>query len=477
MNTLPMRSLSFFLLFLVCTSSQAQQAWTLQQCVQRAEEQNLALQNARLDHDLALMNQNRTKWDLLPDLNGAATHGYNYGRVIDRFTNTFATDEVRTNNFYLSSNLDLFNGLRKQNTIKQAGVDVDAASKGIEATMNDVRLNVVQAFLDVLSLRERIAAAEAQAEYTKLQISRTDALVEGGRVARAELLTLNSQLAQEEYTATDLHSQHDQRLFALGRSMQLQADELRTFDIVAPMIDDLDVASPSLGTDQVLEKVIKTNPAYKQAELQVLSAEKSVTIAKAGLIPSLSFNGSLGTGYSGRNYRQVGDVIVNDPVPIGATATGETVYAPDFSFNTELVPFGAQLDQNFNQSIGFTLNVPIFNNMRNKFTIDQAKVQQEKARNYTLQVRNDLQGNVLDALVMQRSAYKQYLAAEKAVEAGTLALEYAQDRFDQGVITSIELSNAKNMLNRSTADQITAKYQYVMATKYLDILQGIPVSL
>ena len=455
----------------------AQQAWTLQECVQRAEERNLAILNARLDMDIAGKNQTRAKWNLLPDLNGGATHGYNYGRVIDRFTNTFATDEVRTNNFYLSSNVDLFQGFSKQNSIKQAGIDIEAATKGMEASMNDVRLTVVQAFLDVLGLRERISAAETQVENTKLQISRTDALVEGGRVARAELLTLQSQLAQEEYTATDLHSQHDQRLFALGRDMQLEPAELRTFDIVAPTLNDADIVAPALSTDQILDNVIRTNPAYAQAELQVKSAEKSVAIAKAGIIPSLSFNGSLGSGFSGRNVQQVGDVVVNDPVPIGATASGETVFAPDYSINTALVPFGKQLDQNFNQSIGFQLNIPIFNNMRNKYQIDQAKVQHEKARNYTLQVRNDLQGNVLDALVMQRSAYKQYLAANKAVEAGTLALQYAQDRFDQGVITSIELSTSKTTLNRSTADLIRAKYQYLMATKYLDILQGVPVTL
>jgi outer membrane protein TolC len=84
---------------------------------------------------------------------------------------------------------------------------------------------------------------------------------------------------------------------------------------------------------------------------------------------------------------------------------------------------------------------------------------------------------VLDALVAQRAAYRQFESATKAVDAGTLALEYAQERFAQGIITSIELSTAKAQLNRNQAEQINAKYQYVMASKYLDILQGIPVTL
>jgi len=162
---------------------------------------------------------------------------------------------------------------------------------------------------------------------------------------------------------------------------------------------------------------------------------------------------------------------------VGATAGGEAVYAPNISYRTELTPFSTQLDQNLNQSIGFNLIFTLFNNMRNRYAVQQARVQQEKSRNNMANLRNDLQRNVLDALVQQRSAHRQFLAASKAVESGALALEYAQERFDQGVITSIELNTTKTALNNSTADLINAKYQYLMATKYLDILQGIPVTL
>jgi len=472
-----MRIATFFIPLLLGTGAMGQQAWTLQQCIARADERNLAVLNAALDAELAGENQERTYWDLLPDLNGAATHGYNYGRVIDRFTNTFATDRVRTNNFFLSSQVDLFRGFSKQNTIKQAGFDAEAAMKGIEAARNDVRVSVVQSFLNVLGLRERIAAAEAQAANTREQIERTRALVEAGRIARAEQLTLEAQLAQEEFNVTDVQNQHDQQLLVLARTMQLEANEMAQFDIVAPAISDLEVVAPTASQQQVLENVLRSHPAYAQAELQERSAEKSVAIAQAGRIPSLTLNGSLGTGYSGRDIRTVGEPIIGDPVVVGATASGEAVLAPNISFNTELTPFNAQLDQNLNQSVSFTLNIPIFNNMRNRYAVQQARVQHAKVRNNVVSLRNDLQRNVLDALVQQRSAHRQFLAASKAVESGTVAMQFAQERYDQGVITVIELNSAKTMLNTSTANLINAKYQYLMASKYLDILQGIPVTL
>lgn len=455
----------------------AQQAWTLEQCVKRAEERSLSVLNAQLDAELADKTKDQGYWSLAPDLNGGATHGYNYGRVIDRFTNTFANDRVRTNNFFLSSTLSLFEGFRKQSVIRRNEVDAKAARLGIDAARNQARLESVQAFLDVVALRERKAAAEAQAASTREQIARTQALVEAGRLARADLLAIESQLAQEEFSIVDLGNQADQRMLALGRALQLEPQEMLSFNIQAPAITGLRITEPTADPAEVLANVLRSNPSFAQAEAQAQSAEKGIGIARSGSMPTLGLSGSVGTGYSGRNFQQVGEPIIGDPVVIGSTLGGDLVYAPTFNVNTELTPFGKQLDQNLNQSLLFQLNVPIFNQMQNRLSIDRARVQHERARNSLVAVRNDLQRNVLDAIVAQRSAYKQFLAAQKAVDAAALNEAYATERLAQGAITSMELATIKATVNRSQADLIAAKYQYLMAQKYLEILQGMPVAL
>jgi outer membrane protein len=250
-----------------------------------------------------------------------------------------------------------------------------------------------------------------------------------------------------------------------------------SFSIQAPAIGALRVTEPTADPSDVLANVLRSNPSFAQAEEQVASAEKGIGIARAGAMPTLGVSGSLGTGYSGRNLQQVGDPILGDPVVIGSTLGGDLVYAPTYRFNTELTPFGKQLDQNFNQSLLFQLNVPLFNQMQNRLAIDRARVQHERARNSLTAVRNDLQRNVLDAIVAQRSAYKQFMAAERAVEAAALNEAMAQERYAQGASTAFEVATVKAALNRTQADLIAAKYQYLMAQKYLDILQGQPVSL
>ncbi|MBL0045738.1 MAG: TolC family protein [Flavobacteriales bacterium] len=471
-----MRSSIILFAVLLFAEANAQQKWTLEQCVQRAEDKNLTVRDAQLNAELADRTHDQAFWSFLPNLNAGGTHGYNYGRVIDRFTNTFATDRVRTNNFWLNSDLAIYQGGRVRNTYKQTQLDELAAAKGLEASRNDVRVEVVRGYLNVLGLRERITAAEAQAANSREQITRVQALVDAGRSARGELLDINAQLASEEYTVTDLQNQHDQALLQLGQALRLEPNEMNGFDIATPQIGNLVMAQPVAKEDDVLGTVLATNPAYAQSELNAQSAEKGVTIARSGMLPSLGFNASVGTGYSGRNFETVGEPIISEQ-PIGATETGEIVYAPSFDFATQTRPFGKQLDDNLNESISFTLSVPIFNNKQNSLAADRARIQHEQAKNRQESQRLSLQRDVQNALVAQRNAFRQYESARKSVEASEGSLGFAQERFTQNVITAIELNTAKVRVQQATADLINAKYSYLMAQKSLDILQGLPLTL
>jgi outer membrane protein len=458
-------------------SVMAQQPWTLEQCMKRAEERNLDLRNAALDADLASKAHEQAYWSFLPNLNGAATHGYNWGKTIDQYTNTFATDRVRTNNLYLSSDVTLFQGGRKHQELKQAKLNEQAAQKGLEAVRNDIATAVVRAYLDLLGLREQQRSAEDQAAATRDQSAVTQALLDAGRVARADLLDIQSQLAQEEYTVVDLQIQAEKAKLTLAQLMQLTGPEMAGFDIEAPAIGELAVAEPTATEEEVLRKVIAVDPGYAQVDLNARSTEHAIAIARSSALPSVSFNASLGTGYSGRNFETVGEPVPDGSILIGATEDNVPVYAPSFSQNTRVKSFSQQLNDNLNESVGFTLSVPIFNNMGNRYAADQARIQHEKAKNAVEAERNILEVDVQNALTAQRGAYKQYASAKLAVDASTEALRLANERYAQQAITVTDLNVAKARLQQATSQLINAKYTYLMAEKSLDILQGLPVTL
>lgn len=472
-----MRTQLAFLLIPLGLSVQAQTPMTLQQCLVQALAKNPDIRNATLDADLADKAHDQAYWSFLPNLNGAATHGYNWGKTIDQYTNTFATDRVRTNNFYLSSDVMLFQGLRKQNTLKQTDLDEQAAGKALEAMRNDVSTSVVRAYLDLLGLQEQVRAAEIQANASKDQQANTQALYDAGRVARADLLDMEAQLAQDQYTVEDLKIQAEKAKLSLAQLMFLGTDELGSFEVVAPSIGDLAITEPTATVQEVLAKVVASNPAYAQADLSMQSADRGIAIARANALPSLSFNASLGTGYSGRNYEPVGPQLLNGYYEIGTTQGGEAVYAPIYGQATQVKSFSQQLNDNLNESVGFTLSVPIFNNMANKYATDRARVQYEQAKTTLDKQRNALQVDVQNALTAQRGAYRQYISAKLAVDASEEAVRMANERYAQHAITATDLNVAKARLQKSTSQMINAKYNYLMAEKALDILQGQPVNL
>ena len=403
-------------------------------------------------------------------------HGYNWGKTIDRYTNTFAEERVRTNNFYLSSDVVLFEGGRKQNELKQADLNEQASVKALEASKNNIRTETVRGFLNVLGLRERIRSADLQAGLTREQITRIQAFVDAGRTARTELLDLQAQLASEEYTLIDLQNQTDLALLQLGQLLHLEPAEMHGFDVEAPAISALAIAEPTANEDDVLRNVLATNPAYAQADLNMQSAERDVNIARSGLLPNLSFNASAGTGYSGLNTETVSSTLTGQD-EIGVTSTGDPVYVPHYEYVTRTRDFGAQLEDNLNKSVTLTLNIPIFNNKRNSYLVDQARVRHEEAKNKLENQQFSLQRDVQNALTSQRGAFRQYQSAQASIDASQEALRYAQERYERGVITALDLTTAKTRVDRATADGINAKYTYLMAQKSLDILQGLPLTL
>ncbi|MEO7082472.1 MAG: TolC family protein [Flavobacteriales bacterium] len=472
-----MRSIPILLALLWALGAVGQQAWTLEQCMTRAQERNLDLHNAAMDLELASQAHEQAYWSFLPNLNGAATHGYNWGKTIDQYTNTFATDRVRTNNLYLSSDVMLFQSGRKHKELKRSALDQQAADKALQAYRNDISTAVVRAYLDLLGMREQIRAAQDQATSTRQQSTITQDLLDAGRVARADLLDIQAQLAQEEYNAESLKIQAEKSKLTLAQLMQLTPDELKNFDVAAPAISEMTLVEPTATDEEVLAKVVATNPAYAQADLSMQSAEYGIGITRSMGLPSVSFNASLGTGYSGRNLEPVGNPSPNGSILIGATETGEPVFAPNYSQDTQVKSFSQQLKDNMNESVGFTLSIPIFNNMQNRYATDQARIQYDRAKNDLEKRRNVLQVDVQNALTAQRGAYRQYISAKLAMDAAEESLRMANERFTQQAITATDLNVAKSRLQQSTSQLINAKYTYLMAEKSLDILQGIAVNL
>ena len=448
--------------------------WTLEDCIQYAWENNLQVKQQQLSTQLSKLQYDQSIDNFFPSINGQATHVYNYGQTLDLYTNQFASNRVQSNNFGVSANAVLFNGLQQLNTLKQKKIDFLASKYDLEQMKNDIALTLATAYLQVLYNIELLEVAKGQLEITKQQVERTRKLVEAQTLARGNLLTIEAQQASEEMSVVSAQNQLDLAYLTLAQMLDLPS--AAGFEIQKPALTLPDASALLVGPDVIYTKSLETQPGIKSAELKVHSAEKSIAIAKGAMSPSLTISGSWATGYSGAS-NEISDITLGDPVVIGYTASLEEVYGPSYNYTYRVKPFGDQISDNQNKSIGIYLNVPIFNRWQVQTAIKSAKIQYQMADLSYQTTKMNLNKTIQQAHADARAALQRYEAAVKSVEAYEEAFKYTQQKYDVGLLNSLDYNDAKNKLVATRSDLLQAKYEYVFRLKVLDFYQGKNLTL
>jgi outer membrane protein len=477
---MPKLILNFFLFFVLTARLMAQEvsgALTLEQCVDVALKNNIQIKQTELNNDLAKSNLLQSEAALLPSLNASASHSYNIGRTIDRFTNQFANAQVLSQNFGLSSDVTLFGGWQNVNTIHQNRFNLLASKFDAEKMRNDVSLNVATAYLQVLFAMESVENARNQLGVTNLQVQRTQKLVEAGAAAKGNLLSLQSQAATEELALTN--SENELNIAYLSLAQLLNLSNTDNFSIVKPQLNITEQLNLESTPAQIYNTAVSSRPEIKSAEFKLKSAEKGVAIAKGGISPQLRFSASYGTGYSGLSQRLVTMPAFQGYTPNGDfTSSGDTVYSPYFSNAvTEKTPYVDQYQNNVNKSFGFFLTVPLFNRFQTKNTIDRARIQRQNAELTVELTKQQVQKNIQQAYADAQGGLKKYSATQKAMDAMEESFKYVQQKFDNGLINPIEYNDAKNKLNKAQSDLLQAKFEFVFKSKVLEFYQGKPLKL
>ncbi|HBH05166.1 MAG TPA: hypothetical protein DDX92_01010 [Flavobacteriales bacterium] len=452
-----------------------QEYWDLSKCINYALENNLDIQSAGLNRDLSERGVQLAKGQYLPSLNASAYYGFNFGQAIDPFTNQFAVNSVQTGNLNLGLNWTIFNGLQRLNQLEQSRLDLQSNEYAYTNAQYIASLAVTTSYLQILFNIENLKVAEEQIAITRQQVDRTEKLVEAGSAPQGQLYDIEAQLAREDLAKVDAENAMTLSYLDLKQLLRLPGDT--TIQILEPTdLDEEELKLPE-SLQGVIQNAYNSYPSIKSQEFSLLSAEKGITIAKGVYYPTLSLSGSLGSGYS-QNQREIIGATPAGTEPIGFVENSlETVVAPTFNTTSRVQEMNVQLENNFNQTFGFALSIPIFNRFQNSFNVNQAKINYAQSENALerekQQVRQDIERAYADAV----AAYKRYYSTEKSMVALQEAFDYAEKRFNVGMINAVDYNLAKNNLTRAKSDLVRAKYEYVFRRKILDFYQGIPLKL
>lgn len=465
-------------------SLKAQEVWTIEKCVEYALTNNIQVKQQLLQvkNQQALLQQD--KLSMLPSLNAGATHGYNFGQTVDRYTNEFATDRVQTDNFYLGSSVTLFEGFQKLNQVKQRQVDLEATQYDKDKFMDDITLLIATGYLQILYYKEVVKTSESQLKATELQSERLKKLVDAGALAQGDFYTLEAQRALENSQVVSARNNLDIAYLTLVQMLDLPTAE--GFEIESPDLELGPQPELALTAEQIYGFALETQPSIKSAQAKVKSSELGLSLAQGMQSPSLTLQGSLASGYSGaaqilKSYTPyIPDVNTTAPagfIPDASGQPAQNVWTFAGTSVYETKPFDDQFNDNFNKSVSLNLNIPIFNGWATRTNISRAKINVENTK-YNLELSKlDLRKTIQQAYADANAALNNYEASVTGVNAARESFRYAEQKFNVGAMNSVDYNNSKKDLEKAESDQIRAKYEFIFKSTVLDFYMGKPITL
>jgi len=427
----------------------AQAPWTLRQCCDYAVEHNIIVkqyENARQQQEIRLSTARNQR---LPNLSASASQNFSFGRGLTA-ENTYTNTNTSSTSFSLGTNVPLFTGFQIPNTIKVNRLNLEAATQELEKAKNDIRMQVAQAYVQILYSMEISDVAHRQVSIDSAQVARLQALLNAGKASEAQVAQQKATMAQSQLTATQADNNTQISLLTLSQLLELPSPE--GFSVVRPDASALMAKNGTTGgaaltgvsgitPDMIYAEALAVKPEVQAQQLRLQSAEGSIKIAQAGLYPTLSFSAGMGSNY----YKTSG---------------------------FEARSFGEQMKNNFSQYLGFSLNIPIFSRFAVRNSIRSARKDLENQQLSLDNTKKTLYKEIQQAYYNTVAASQKLVSSEQARQSSETAFTLTQAKYEQGKATITEFNEAKNNYLRAESDLTQARYEYLYQQALIQFYRG-----
>ncbi|MFY7912529.1 MAG: TolC family protein [Emticicia sp.] len=451
---------------------------TLQEAIDFALKNNLSIKQNSLQVEQGLNTLEQSKWARYPNLNGGTNLNVFTGRNINPFTNGIVTNTVGSNGFGLNAGVTLFDGYQTRNGIALNQLNLEASRLDLQAMKNQITLNIVVGYLNVLSQQDLLAVAQRQMEVTQTQLERTQKLVNAGSLPETNLFDIKAQLANDEVSVVNAENAIISAKLTLKQLMNAAAD--RDIEVVRVEVPNPSIQPYPTSSAQVYEIAQSFLADVQAADMRVKASQKSIDIAKGLKMPVISASAALNTNYTtvAENVNVTQRIVETEAGYVNVAGTRYPVFAfvPTSSTTTEKIKYFRQLTGNANNSIGLSLRVPIFNGYSTKFRLTAAQINQKQSEIQAENVRLRLRQDIDQAYVNLTNSAKRYSALGNQVKALEESFRAAESRFNVGSLNALDYSISKTNLDRARINQIQAKYDYIFRIKILDFYQNKPLS-
>lgn len=436
------RTILLTLLIAVCTftvalkAQEESQKWTLRSCLDYAIENNIQLKKSRVNELSGLEDTERAKAQLFPSLSASVTQGYvNYPSSDVDKNNSYS------GNYSINANWTVFDGGQRNKAIKQQKLQNEMDKLSTEQGEDDIQIAIVQTYMQVLYAMESVRINENTVETSKAQRDRAEELYKAGSISLVDFSQLESQYSTDKHQLVVAQTSLDN--YKLQLKQLLELDITQDIELSLSDIEETWVLAPLPDKQVIYTTSLAVMPQIKSSELSLENAELEKQKAKASYWPTVSMNAGVGTGHlSGTNYS-----------------------------------FGNKIWNNFNESFGITIKIPIFTNRENKTAYNKAKLaittSQLELINSQKELLKTVEGIYLDAT----SAQSQYLSAKERLSYIQQSFKLTEEQFFLGMKNTLEMLTEKNNLLSAQQEVLQSKYMAIMSIQLLNIYQKKPVDL
>lgn len=424
--------------------SQGRQTWTLQDCIDYAMENNITLQKSRLQKESATEDLKGAKAALLPTLSASTNQSLGYQpwkdtgmSYVSNGTVNAKVDKTSYNGSYtLSGQWTVWNGNRNINTVRLDQLSEEQAELSTQETANSIQERIAQIYAQILYLDENVKVNEQMLETSLKNEERGQEMVSVGKMSKADLAQLSAQRANDEYAIVEAKSQLMNYKLQLKQLLEITDEE--QFDVAIPEISDEQILREIPSMQAVYEQALLNRPEIERSQLAIKSSDLSLSIAKAGWMPSISLTGGITTSTN------------------SLSGTG----------------WSSQMRSNVNSSLGVGLSMPIYDGRSTKTQVNKAKIQQLQAQLDLQDQQKTLYSDIQQFWLNAWTNQQKYKAASSSVESARQSYDLLSEQFRLGLKNIVELMTGKDNLLSAQQNQLQSKYLTLYNQQMLSFYQG-----
>jgi outer membrane protein len=463
------------LLLLSGVAANAQEKISLEKAIQNALDRNLQIKQSQFTEALATEDYKQAKYNMLPSVNASGQGSYNFGRSPNLTTYAYTNQTFYYVNGQAQASLILFQGRQLHEQILASKLSLEADKNSTAKVKNDLVLNVVTTFLSALNNQDLVTAAKQQIDIAQLTLDRTGKSLKVGNSTMADLSQSKAQLATAELNLTNAQNAYESSVLTLKQYMEM--DPNTAIEIDRPDVTKIADLKTAYDANYVIGTALKINPDIKLAESQERTYAEQIKVARTSYYPTLSLFGSFGSNYSSISQNIIGGQTISQQIGV-VQGTNQPVFS---QITAPIVatsyPFASQFGNNYNGSVGVNLQIPIFGKFQVRTTVRKAKLSYENAAVTTQLAKNTLTKTISQAVLDAQAAAKKYQSALQTYLANKDAYNVTQQRYNVGLVNSLDYNTSLTNLNKSQFDMISAQYEMIFRSKVIDYYLGNPITL